>query len=73
VHASAWKERKDLADAYTTWGAHVYGRKFRGEKVPDLFRQQFGRLDATVKNRVSREFDILDVGDDYQILGGMNA
>ena len=73
VHASAWKERKDLADAYTTWGAHAYGRKFRGEKVPELFRQQFGRLDATVKNRVSREFDILDIDDDYQALGGMNA
>ncbi|MDD5186828.1 MAG: cobaltochelatase subunit CobN [Methanoregula sp.] len=73
VHASAWKERKDLADTYTTWGAHAYGRKFRGKKVPELFRQQFGRLDATVKNRVSREFDILDVDDDYQILGGMNA
>lgn len=73
VHASAWKERKDLADTYTTWGAHAYGRKFHGEKFPELFRQQFGRLDATVKNRVSREFDILDVDDDYQILGGMNA
>lgn len=73
VHASAWKEKKDLADVYTTWGAHAYGRKFRGEKVPELFREQFSRLDATVKNRVSREFDILDVDDDYQILGGMNA
>ena len=73
VHASAWKGRKDIADVYTTWGAHAYGRKFRGERVPELFRQQFGRLDATVKNRVSREFDILDVDDDYQILGGMNA
>jgi cobaltochelatase CobN len=73
VHASAWKERKDLADTYTTWGAYAYGRKFKGENVPELFRQQFGRLDATIKNRVSREFDILDVDDDYQILGGMNA
>lgn len=73
VHASAWKDRKDLADVYTTWGAHAYGRKHRGEKVAELFREQFGRLDATVKNRVSREFDILDVDDDYQILGGMNA
>jgi cobaltochelatase CobN len=73
VHASAWKDRKDLADVYTTWGAHAYGRNHRGEKVAELFREQFGRLDATVKNRVSREFDILDVDDDYQILGGMNA
>lgn len=73
VHASAWRDRKDLADVYTTWGAHAYGRRFRGEKVTDLFRQQFSRLDATVKNRVSREFDILDVDDDYIFLGGMNA
>lgn len=73
VHASAWKDRKDLADVYTTWGAHAYGRKFRGEKVTELFKKQFGRLDATVKNRVSREFDILDVDDDYIFLGGMNA
>jgi cobaltochelatase CobN len=73
VHASAWKERKDLADVFTTWGAHAYGRKYRGEKVPELFRQQFGKLDATVKNSVSREFDILDTDDPYQILGGMNA
>jgi len=73
VHASAWKERKDLADVYTTWGAHAYGRKYRGEKMPELFKKQFGMLDATVKNRVSREFDILDVDDDYIFLGGMNA
>ncbi|HOW04894.1 cobaltochelatase subunit CobN [Methanospirillum hungatei] len=73
VHASSWKDRKDLADVYTTWGAHAYGRKFRGEKVPELFKEQFAQLDVTVKNRVSREFDILDVDDDYIFLGGMNA
>lgn len=73
VHASAWDERKDLADVFTNWGAHAYGRKFRGEKLPELFKKQFGSLDATVKNRVSREFDILDTDDDYAVLGGMNA
>ncbi|HWQ64487.1 MAG TPA: cobaltochelatase subunit CobN, partial [Methanospirillum sp.] len=73
VHASAWKDRKDLADVYTTWGAHAYGRRFKGEKCTELFKQQFSRLDATVKNRVSQEWDILDVDDDYIFLGGMNA
>jgi cobaltochelatase CobN len=73
VHASAWKERRELADVYTTWGAHAYGRKFRGEKVPGLFKEQFGKLDATVKNGVSREFDLLDTDDPYIFLGGMNA
>ncbi|PWR75711.1 cobaltochelatase subunit CobN [Methanospirillum stamsii] len=73
VHASAWNDRSDLAEVYTTWGAHAYGRKYRGEKFPELFREQMGHLDVTVKNRVSREFDILDVDDDYIFLGGMNA
>lgn len=73
VHASAWNDRKDLAEVYTTWGAFAYGRKFRGEKVTELFKEQFSRLDATVKNRVSQEWDILDVDDDYIFLGGMNA
>ncbi|WFN37310.1 cobaltochelatase subunit CobN [Methanomicrobium antiquum] len=73
VHASAWKDRKDLADVFTNWGAHAYGRKFRGEKFPELFKKQFGSLDATVKNRVSREWDILETDDDYAVLGGMNA
>ncbi len=73
VHASAWSERKNLADVYTTWGAYAYGRKFHGENVPELFREQFGKLDATVKNLVSREFDILDTDDPYIFLGGMNA
>ena len=73
VHASAWETRKDLADVFTNWGAHAYGRKFRGEKFPELFKKQFGSLDATVKNRVSREWDILETDDDYACLGGMNA
>ncbi|MDD1725014.1 MAG: cobaltochelatase subunit CobN, partial [Methanospirillum sp.] len=73
VHASVWNERKDLADTYTTWGAHAYGRRFKGEKYVDLFKEQFGSLDATVKNRPSREYDVLDTDDEYMFLGGMNA
>ncbi|MBN1431375.1 MAG: cobaltochelatase subunit CobN [Methanomicrobiaceae archaeon] len=73
LHASAWEDRKDLADVYTNWGAHAYGRKFRGEKFPELFKKKMGTLDATVKNRVSREWDILETDDDYACLGGMNA
>ena len=73
VHASAWSERKDLADTFVNWGAHAYGRKFRGERVLELCRQQFGKLDATIKNRVSREWDVLDTDDEYMVLGGMNA
>lgn len=31
------------------------------------------KLDVTVKNHEDREFDLLDIDDDYSMLGGMNA
>lgn len=73
VNSSVWKDRTDLADVYTAWGAHAYGRKFQGENVSELFKERFSQLNATVKNLTSREFDILDVDDHYIILGGMNV
>jgi cobaltochelatase CobN len=69
VHASSWKDRKDLADVYTTWSAHAYGRRYKGEFVPELFKEQCATVDVTVKNRVSREFDILDVMMTISFLG----
>jgi cobaltochelatase CobN len=30
-------------------------------------------LDVTVKNHEDREFDLLDIDDEYGYLGGMNA
>ncbi|HPY59773.1 MAG TPA: cobaltochelatase subunit CobN [Methanospirillum sp.] len=53
--------------------AHAYGRKFKGETFTNLFKKQFSRLDATVKNHPSREYDVLDTDDEYMFLGGMNA
>jgi len=73
VSASAWKDRKDLADVYTNWGAHAYGRSLKGERCEELFKERFGQVDVTVKNHVSRELDILDHDDDYAYVGGMNA
>jgi len=73
VSASAWEERKDLADVYTNWGAHAYGRNLKGERCEELFKERFSQVDVTVKNHVSRELDILDHDDDYMYLGGMNA
>lgn len=73
IEGSGWDEKKDLADVYVNWGAHAYGRKFRGEKMPELFRQRLGELDVTVKNHNSRELDILDNDDDFMYHGGMIA
>ncbi|MDW5562044.1 MAG: cobaltochelatase subunit CobN [Methanomassiliicoccus sp.] len=73
IESSKWSTTKDLADTYVTWGCHAYGRGWKGEKLPDSFKQRMGALDVTVKNHEDREFDLLDIDDDYTILGGMNA
>ena len=73
IETSAWKERKDLADAYVEWGGYGYGRDIRGEDVKDFFRKRLGGIDVTVKNHESRELDAFDNDDDYIFLGGLNA
>jgi cobaltochelatase CobN len=73
IESSKWSTTEDLAEAYATWGCHAYGREWRGEKVPELFRERFSQLEVTVKNHEDREFDLLDIDDDYTILGGMNS
>ncbi|WP_321428718.1 cobaltochelatase subunit CobN [uncultured Methanolobus sp.] len=71
VEVSKWDSGEDLANMYLAWGGHAYGRKFNGEKLPELFRARLSQLDVTVKNHNSREIDILDNDDDYIYHGGM--
>ena len=66
-------EIDQIAETYATWGAHAYGGKWKGEKVPTAFKRRVGALEVTVKNHNTREFDLLDIDDDYDSLGGMNA
>ncbi|MGB3907517.1 MAG: cobaltochelatase subunit CobN [Methanomethylovorans sp.] len=71
VESSKWDSKEDLANMYVAWGGHAYGRDFKGEKMPELFRMRLSQLDVTVKNHISREIDILDNDDDYMYHGGM--
>ncbi len=73
IESSKWSTTKDLADTYVTWGCHAYGRAWKGEKLPDSFRNRICSMDVTVKNHEDREFDLLDIDDDYGYLGGMNS
>lgn len=73
VESSKWNSVDDLAQIYITCGCSAYGRKWRGEKQPELFRKRLLELDVAVKNQVDREFDLIDVDDGYSYLGGMNA
>lgn len=73
VESSKWDSIEDLAQIYVTCGCSAYGRRWRGEKKPELFRHRIEAVDVAVKNQVDREFDLVDVDDGYSYLGGMNA
>jgi len=73
IESRKWDSVSDLADMYISCGCSAYGRKWRGETKPKLFRQRLEGLDVAVKNQVDREFDLIDTDDGYSYLGGMNA
>lgn len=73
IASSKWDSIDQIAETYATWGSYAYGGKWKGEKVPAAFKRRMETLDVTVKNHNDREFDLLDIDDDYDSLGGMNA
>ena len=73
IASSKWDSLDQIAETYATWGAYAYGGKWKGQKVTAAFKKRIGDLNVTVKNHNDREFDMLDIDDDYDSLGGMNA
>ncbi|MDR0523633.1 MAG: cobaltochelatase subunit CobN [Candidatus Methanoplasma sp.] len=73
IASSKWETLDQIAETYATWGAYAYGGKWKGQKVTAAFKSRMGALDVTVKNHNDREYDMLDIDDDYDCLGGMNA
>ncbi|MCQ2085426.1 MAG: cobaltochelatase subunit CobN, partial [archaeon] len=68
-----WQTVDDLAKLYVRHGSSVYGRGLQGESKPDMFLKRLSKMDVTVKNHNSRASDMLDMDDDFDCLGGMNA
>jgi cobaltochelatase CobN len=73
VVSKKWNDVADLGRVYTTWGCHAYGKKYRGEKLPEVFSMRMKKTSVAVKNESSREFDMLDGDDFYNYFGGMVA
>jgi cobaltochelatase CobN len=71
IDAKNWKDQKDLSNLYVTWGCYAYGRKHFGISVPEQFKLRLSKINVTVKNQDSREYDILDGDDWYEAHGGM--
>ncbi|MDH7576545.1 MAG: cobaltochelatase subunit CobN [Bacillota bacterium] len=73
VTAKNWKDEKDFAEVYITWGGYAYSRQVYGEDAREPFRRRLATLEATVKNEDTREIDIFDSDDFYSYHGGMVA
>ena len=73
IESKKWNSIDDLAQIYITCGCSAYGRKWRGETKPELFRHRLNQLDVAVKNQPDREIDLIDMDDGYAYFGGINS
>jgi len=73
VESKAWQTRKDLGEVYIRYSAHAYGKSLYGDQRPQVFRRLLSRMDVTVKNEDSREYDMLSCTDYYNYYGGLIA
>ena len=73
IRTSDWKDVSDIGAIYQSYGQFAYGVDHKGDARPDAFRRVLSRMDVTVKNSVSREYDMFDNDDVYNDLGGFNA
>jgi cobaltochelatase CobN len=71
IDSKNWKNQKDLSDIYVAYGSYAYTRKTYGRQVPEQFERRLAKINITVKNQDSREYDILDGDDWYDAHGGM--
>jgi cobaltochelatase CobN len=73
VESKQWKTRDDLADIYIRYSAHPYGKGLAGKADPAAFKRVLGRMEVTVKNEDSREYDMMSCVDFYNYHGGLIA
>ncbi len=68
-----WKSLEDLAKVYVEWGGYVYGKGIYGVEAKEEFINRLSKIELTVKNEDSQEWDIFE-GDDFNSYhGGMIA
>ncbi len=71
IESKNWDTQDDLADNYVRYSSHAYGRGSYGKRKPATFRKVLSRLDTTVKNEDSREYDMFSCTDYYNYYGGL--
>ncbi len=75
LDASAWNDRRDLAETYINHSGYAYGggQLDQGVKAYDLFSRQLARVEISCIKQTSGEYDALDCGCYAASAGGMAA
>ena len=73
TRTSKWEQRKEIGDYYIEVGAYRYGIRYNGLLDEETLRRRMSKIEVTVKNSTSREYDMIDNDDVFQYLGGFNA
>jgi cobaltochelatase CobN len=76
LDASAWQDRKDLAEVYINWGGHAYTadddeQAAYGQNAQQIMADQLARVEVTFMKQASAEYDVLDCGCYAVSQGGM--
>jgi len=71
IESKNWKTQDDLAANYIRYSAHAYGKGSYGKQKPKTFKTVLSRMDVTVKNEDSREYDMFSCTDYYNYYGGL--
>ena len=73
IESKNWETREDLANNYIRYSAHAYGAGSYGTQKISTFRNLLSRMELTVKNEDSREYDMMSCTDFYNYYGGLIA
>jgi cobaltochelatase CobN len=71
VESKNWETQEDLGNNYIRYSSHAYGQGSYGKQKPTAYRRHLARMDVTVKNEDSREYDMMSCTDYYNYYGGM--
>ncbi|ETR71429.1 MAG: hypothetical protein OMM_02492 [Candidatus Magnetoglobus multicellularis str. Araruama] len=71
VESKNWKTQEDLGNNYIRYTGHAYGKGSYGNHKPETFKTLLSRMDVTVKNEDSREYDMMSCTDYYNYYGGL--
>lgn len=71
IESKNWKTQQDLGENYIRYSSHAYGQGSYGIQKPKVFKKILSRMDLTVKNEDTREYDMMSCTDFYNYYGGL--